>query len=107
MTIHAIKTTGSASVLTELRQVFATGRTRSLEWRLEQLRGIERFVGEREPEIAAALAEDLGRSPAEAWLGDVASTKGEAAYARKHVQKWMRRRRESLPLAQLLIISVL
>ena len=101
MTIHAIETTGSAGVLADLRRVFATGHTRSLEWRLEQLRGIERFVGEREPEIAAALAEDLGRSPVEAWLGDVASTKGGAAYAHKHLKKWMRRRRESLPLAQL------
>jgi aldehyde dehydrogenase (NAD+) len=101
VTIHAPETTGSAGVLADLRQVFAAGRTRGLEWRLAQLRGIERLVDEREPEIAAALAEDLGRSPVEAWLGDVASTKGEAAYARKHVRKWMRRRRESLPLAQL------
>jgi aldehyde dehydrogenase (NAD+) len=101
VTIHAPQTTGSAGVLADLRQVFAAGRTRVLEWRLEQLRAIERFLDEREPEIAAALAEDLGRSPAEAWLGDVASTKAEAAYARKHVRKWMRRRRESLPLAQL------
>ena len=101
MTVHAPETTGSAGVLTDLRRVFAAGRTRVLEWRLEQLRAIERFLDEREPEIAAALAEDLGRSPAEAWLGDVASSKGEAAYARKHVRKWMRRRRESLPLAQL------
>jgi aldehyde dehydrogenase (NAD+) len=88
-------------VLADLRRVFATCRTRAFEWRLEQLRGIERFVQERESDIAAALAEDLGRSPAEAWLGDVASTKGEAVYARKHVKKWMNRRRESLPLAQL------
>ena len=101
MTVHAPETTGSADVLADLRRVFAVGRTRVLEWRLEQLRAIERFLDEREPEIAAALAEDLGRSPAEAWLGDVASSKGEAAYARKHVRKWMRRRRESLPLAQL------
>ena len=101
MTIHAPETTGSAGVLADLRRVFAAGRTRVLEWRLEQLRAIERFLDEREPEIAAALAEDLGRSPAEAWLGDVASSKGEAAYARKNVRKWMRRRRESLPLAQL------
>ncbi len=101
MTVHAPETTGSAGVLADLRRVFAAGRTRVLEWRLEQLRAIERFLDEREPEIAAALAEDLGRSPAEAWLGDVASSKGEAAYARKHVRKWMRRRRESLPLAQL------
>ena len=101
MTIHALQTTDSESVLADLRRVFAAGRTRVVDWRLEQLRGIERFVQERESEIAAALAEDLGRSPVEAWLGDVASTKGEAVYARKHLKKWMRRRRESLPLAQL------
>jgi len=101
MTIHAMQTTNSASVLADLRRVFATGRTRDLEWRLKQLRGIERFVGEREADIAAALAQDLGRPPAEAWLGDIASTNGEAVYARKHVKKWMRKRRVSLPLAQL------
>ncbi|WAJ43447.1 aldehyde dehydrogenase family protein [Mycobacterium sp. Aquia_216] len=101
MTIHALETTVSVSALADLRRVFATNRTRSLEWRLEQLRGIERFVAEREPDIAAALAEDLGRPPAEAWLGDIASTKGEAVYARKHLKRWMRRRRVALPLAQL------
>ncbi len=101
MTIHAIETAGSAGVLADLRRVFASGRTRPVDWRLEQLRGIERLVAEREPEIATALADDLGRSPTEAWLGDIASTKGEAVYARKHLKKWMRRRRESLPLAQL------
>jgi aldehyde dehydrogenase (NAD+) len=88
-------------LLGDLRQVFATGRTRSLQWRLDQLRGIERLLEERESEIAAALADDLGRSAVEAWLGDIASTAAEAAYARKHLKKWMRRRRASLPLSQL------
>lgn len=101
MTIHALETTTGADVLADLRRVFGTGRTRTVEWRLEQLRGIERFVAEREPDIAAALADDLGRSPTEAWLGDIASTKGEAVYARKHLKRWMRRQRVSLPLAQL------
>jgi aldehyde dehydrogenase (NAD+) len=73
----------SGRLLADLRQVFAGGRTLSLRWRLDQLRGIERFVEEREPEIAATLAEDLGRSAMEAWLGDIASTKAEAAYARR------------------------
>jgi aldehyde dehydrogenase (NAD+) len=81
--------------------VFASGRTQPVLWRLDQLRGIERLVGERESDIAMALADDLGRSAAEAWLGDVASTKAEAVYARKHLKKWMRRRRVSLPLTQL------
>jgi aldehyde dehydrogenase (NAD+) len=89
------------TVLADLRQTFATGRTRGAEWRLAQLAGIERLCDEREAEIAAALHEDLGRSAVEAWLGDVASTKGEAAFAHKHLKKWMRRRRQPLPLTQL------
>jgi aldehyde dehydrogenase (NAD+) len=91
----------SGRLLADLRKVFGSGRTRPSQWRLDQLAGIERLVDERESEIAAALAADLGRSAVEAWLGDVASTKAEAVYARKHLKKWMRRQRASLPLAQL------
>ncbi|CCW14894.1 aldehyde dehydrogenase family protein [Rhodococcus aetherivorans] len=90
----------AADTVGKLRQTFASGRTRSYEWRISQLRGIERLVDECESEIAAALSEDLGRVPSEAWLGDIASTKGEAVFARKKLRKWMRRRRQSLPLAQ-------
>ncbi len=91
---------GAAGVLAEVRKVFNTGRTRSLEWRAEQLRAIERMCDESEPEIAEALASDLGRSSFEAWLGDVGSTKAEAAYARKHLRKWVKPQRQGLPLSQ-------
>jgi aldehyde dehydrogenase (NAD+) len=91
---------GTARVVADLRRVFGAGRTRDLQWRLDQLAGIERLCDEQEPAIAAALAQDLGRSATEAWLGDIASTRGEAAYARKHLRKWMRRRRQPIPLAQ-------
>jgi aldehyde dehydrogenase (NAD+) len=87
--------------LSDVRAVFATGRTRELHWRLAQLEAIERLCDERESDIAAALLADLGRPAAEAWLGDIASTKGEAAYARKHLKNWMRRRRQPLPLSQM------
>ncbi|ORB30324.1 aldehyde dehydrogenase family protein [Mycolicibacterium parafortuitum] len=101
MTVHIENPSTAGAVVHDLRTVFAAGRTKSLQWRLDQLAGIERLCAEQEPAIAAALAEDLGRSAHEAWLGDIASTKGEAAYARKHLRTWMRRRRQSLPLAQL------
>ena len=87
--------------LSDVRRVFATGRTRDVQWRLAQLKAIERLCDEREADIAAALKADLGRSAVEAWLGDIAATKGEAAYARKHLKKWMRSQRQPLPLAQL------
>jgi aldehyde dehydrogenase (NAD+) len=92
---------GTVELVSDLRRVFDSGRTRGLSWRLEQLRGIERLCDEREPEIVAALAEDLGRPPVEAWLGDIASTKAEATYARKHLKRWMRSRRVALPVNQL------
>ncbi|MBB3606162.1 aldehyde dehydrogenase (NAD+) [Mycolicibacterium sp. BK556] len=101
MTIHETEARTAAQVLTDVRRVFATGRTRSLDWRLRQLHGIERLCEEREADIAEALAADLGRTPVEAWLGDVASTKAEAAFARKHLRKWIARQRVSLPVAQL------
>lgn len=91
---------GAAGVLADVRRVFNTGRTRSLAWRSEQLRAVERMCDEREPEIAEALARDLGRSSFEAWLGDIGSTKAEATFARKHLKKWVKPQRFGLPLAQ-------
>ncbi|WP_301149842.1 aldehyde dehydrogenase family protein [Mycobacterium simiae] len=87
-------------MMSELRRVFAAGRTRGLQWRLQQLRGVESLLHQNEADIARALADDLGRSSAEAWIGDVAPTAGEAAYARRNLKRWMRRKRRSMPLAQ-------
>jgi aldehyde dehydrogenase (NAD+) len=75
-----------ADQVASVRGVFASGRTRSVDWRLRQLRGIERLLDGNEDQIATALAQDLGRERAEAWLGDIVSSRGEAEFARKHLQ---------------------
>jgi aldehyde dehydrogenase (NAD+) len=84
-----------------LRETFASGRTRSIDWRKQQLLALERLMIENEPAVAAALEQDLGRKPFEAWLADIASTAGEAKDAAKNVRKWMRRRYRLLELSQL------
>ncbi|OAN41972.1 aldehyde dehydrogenase family protein [Mycolicibacterium iranicum] len=89
------------AVVARLRQTFATGRTRTVEWRREQLHALERLMTENEAAITDALEKDLGRSPFEAWLADIASTTGEAAYAAKNVGKWMKRRHRLLEMSQL------
>lgn len=88
------------SIVARMRRGFASGRTRGAEWRIEQLRSLVRLLDEREDEIAAALAEDLGRSAEEAWFGDIASTRGEAVFAIKHLRGWMKRQRQPLSLVQ-------
>jgi len=87
-----------AQTVARLRATFAGQRTRELRWRLDQLAAVEKLLDERESDIAEALAADLGRSAHEAWLGDVVGTKAEARYARKHLRRWMRRRRTGMPL---------
>ena len=89
------------AVVRKLRATFATGRTRSVQWRKEQLHALERLMTENEGAIAEALEKDLGRAPFEAWLADIASTTGEAAYAAKNVGKWMKRRYRLLEMSQL------
>ena len=89
------------TVVAGLRKTFASGRTRSVEWRRQQLQALERLVTENEPAIAEALAKDLGRKPFEAWLADIASTAGEAKDAAKNVGKWTKRKHRMLEFAQL------
>jgi aldehyde dehydrogenase (NAD+) len=102
MIAHAITAPPDlADQVASVRSVFASGRTRATDWRLRQLRGIERLLDEHEDQIAAALAQDLGRERAEAWLGDIASTRGEAEFARKHLRRWMKRKKQRVPLSQL------
>jgi aldehyde dehydrogenase (NAD+) len=89
------------AIVGKLRDTFKSGRTRSVEWRKQQLQAMERLVNENEAAIAAALEQDLGRKPFEAWLADIASVAGEAKAAAKNVRKWTRRRFRMLEMSQL------
>ena len=89
------------SVVRRLRDTFNSGRTQSIDWRKQQLRAMEKLVIDNEQAIAAALEQDLGRQPFEAWLGDIASVAGEAKAAAKNVRKWTLRHYRMLEMSQL------
>ncbi|MDT5196341.1 MAG: aldehyde dehydrogenase [Mycobacterium sp.] len=103
MTTDAVASTirTNADVLAQLRDVFESGRTRRLEWRTAQLRGIEQLLAQQEARIIEALDADLRRPPFEAWMGDIMVTAHEASYARRHLRAWMSAKRTRLPLVQL------
>jgi len=90
-----------AATVARLRQTFATGKTRDVQWRKEQLLALKRLMVENETKVADALDKDLGRSPFEAWLADIAPTTGECGYAAKNVGKWTKRRHRLLEMSQL------
>ncbi|ORW90046.1 aldehyde dehydrogenase [Mycobacterium szulgai] len=100
-TAGAPQSTDVAGTVARLRKTFASGRTRSIEWRKQQLLQLAKLVEENEAAIAKALAEDLDRNAVEAFIADIATTAGEAKYAAKKLRKWTRRKYLLLEMPQL------
>ncbi|NTV05307.1 MAG: aldehyde dehydrogenase family protein [Chlorobiaceae bacterium] len=84
--------------LAVLRETFDRGITRDLLWRRSQLLALERFLIEREREIAAAVYDDFRKSTAETFLTETGYLRGEIRVALKCLASWMKTRRVSIPL---------
>lgn len=61
----------AALLVKELNESFRTGKTKSYEWRVSQLKGIEKMVVEREKDISEALYKDLSKPEYEAFVSEV------------------------------------
>eukprot|EP00270_Netrium_digitus_P011935 TRINITY_DN3824_c0_g1_i4.p1 TRINITY_DN3824_c0_g1~~TRINITY_DN3824_c0_g1_i4.p1 ORF type:complete len:549 (-),score=114.95 TRINITY_DN3824_c0_g1_i4:197-1687(-) len=78
-----------------MRELFASGRSREIGWREQQLKGLIRFMEEREEEILAALKEDLGRNTCESIMTDICGISESAKGALKNLSRWMKPRKVS------------
>ncbi|WP_294552951.1 aldehyde dehydrogenase [uncultured Pseudoflavonifractor sp.] len=88
------------TMVSRQREFWNTGATRSVEWRLIQLKKLEQALEEREEALCAALKADLGKAAYESWLSEIGMTLGELRFARKHLKKWaaVKRRPSAMPL---------
>ena len=75
-------------LVTRQRQYFRTGKTLDIDWRIAQLRKLKQAVLSREKEIIAALAADLGRSEAEAYLSDIGPVVTEINENIRGLRRW-------------------
>jgi aldehyde dehydrogenase (NAD+) len=85
-------------VVKRLRATFASGRTRTAEWRREQLGRAETMLREREDEFVTALHRDLGKAPTEAYTTEIGFVLAELQHARRNLHRWMRPERVWTPL---------
>lgn len=95
--------TSTSSKLSDLiqqqRQFFATGQTKEISFRLEQLKRLKQAISDRKPEIIQAVKADLHRPEFEAYFEIAAIS--EVNYAIKHLKSWAKPKKVSLPLDQL------
>ncbi|XP_057420094.1 aldehyde dehydrogenase family 3 member H1-like isoform X2 [Lotus japonicus] len=80
----------AALLVKDLRKSFDSGKTKSYEWRISQLKGIAKMLEEREKDIIAALDKDLSKPGFEAFLSEVSQTKSSCSEALKELSHWMK-----------------
>ncbi|MET3564546.1 aldehyde dehydrogenase (NAD+) [Leifsonia sp. 563] len=90
-----------ARTVDELRSAFERGVTKPLAWRLDQLRALRRMLTERSAEFEDALLADLAKSPTESQIAELGFVVGEIDHTLKHLRRWLRPRRVSVPGALL------
>jgi aldehyde dehydrogenase (NAD+) len=86
-----------AATVGRLRTAFASGRTRPLGFRQQQLTGLSQFLKERADRIEDALRQDLGKPTFETYLTETAFISKEVALARRKLASWARPERVATP----------
>ncbi|WP_342416574.1 aldehyde dehydrogenase [Paenibacillus sp. FSL R10-2782] len=85
-------------ILQQHRQFFHSGQTRSVEFRLEQLRKLAHAIQRYEQPIMSALFQDLRKNEFEAYTTEIGFTLDSIRYMTKHLKKWMKPQRVKTPI---------
>jgi aldehyde dehydrogenase (NAD+) len=80
------------------REGYRSGVLRTVADRAEQLRQLRRFLVDEEDALTAALFDDLGKAPIEAYSTEIGFTINEVDHALDRLEAWTRPRRVGLPI---------
>lgn len=92
----------SDTVIKELlqshRRFFATHQTKSISFRMDNLRKLKSAILRYEKEICRALWQDLHKSSEEAYLTEISIVLAEIDYHLKNLRSWAKPKRVSMPV---------
>lgn len=78
------------TIVTKLRQTFLSHKTRSVAFRLEQLRKLYWAIVDHERELLQACQQDLGKGNFEAMVSEITWVRNDIVFMTKNLEKWMR-----------------
>lgn len=96
--VQSLSVAGIAPKIQLIKNTFASGKTKSLDWRVEQLKQIKKMVIEQQDKIFVAMQQDLGRCDMESWTAELGGVISEVDHSVKHLKKWMKPRKVSTPI---------
>lgn len=85
------------NILEEHKEFFHKGATKTLQFRLEQLRKLKDGIQRYEKRIIKALYEDLGKSEFEAYVTEVGFVLDSINNTMKNLKKWMKPEKVKTP----------
>lgn len=87
------------TIVENQRRFFETGKTRDIEFRLQQLRKFKEILEKNESRIYQALREDLGKPSMESYTGELGVLLVESNHTLRHLTSWARTRRVGTPIS--------
>jgi aldehyde dehydrogenase (NAD+) len=81
-----------------IKNTFASGKTKPLPWRIEQLTQIRKMVVEQQDKIFVAMQQDLGRCNMESWTAELGGVISEVDHSLKHLKKWVKPQKVPTPI---------
>ena len=92
-------------LLKNQKEFFKSGKTLSVEFRINMLKKLYSSVKNHEEEIEAALKTDLGKSDFEGFMCETGLVLSEISYMIRHTKKFAAARRVHTPIAQFSSVS--
>ena len=85
------------NILAGQRQFFNSGRTKDLDFRLENIRRLKKAIIQNEAAILAALRNDLYKPAYEGYLTEIGLVLTEIRFVSRHLRSWVKPRKVRTP----------
>lgn len=92
-------------IILKQKTFFATGETKKVIYRIENLKKLKKEILKNESNIKEALKKDLNKSYSEAYMTEIGMTLSELNYVIKHTKKWTKKKIVPTPIAHFPSIS--
>lgn len=96
--MQMIKHAQAAEILLKQREFFASGCTRELQFRKEQLKKLHAGILKYQDKLLKALEKDLGKCAFEGYVSEIGFVLSSISFALKNLKYWMKPKTCSTPI---------
>lgn len=86
------------NILKKQKDFFRSGKTKDIQFRIENLNNLKKSIEKNEQYIMEALKKDLGKSTFESYSTELGIVLSEISFISKHLKKWAKPKKVKTPI---------